>query len=208
MELDEIQKVWDQQNEKPVFSINDPGLHIATNQQRQKGIRGLYLDIIIGMSFFLGCLAFMLFNLYFKDIYSPWDIVGWVTGVLVIFSYSIIKFLKHKKFINSQRSMTHSMREELEYGIRQLNYTFKGMNIRLFIFENSLLLAGFSLVVWEGGRSNGDPCPWEMLTVTLLIMVIVDIIGYFLLRRVRNKHLIPCREVFESVLAYLEDESE
>jgi hypothetical protein len=208
MELDEMKKVWDQQNEKPVFSINDPGLHIVLNQGRQKGIRGLYLDIIIGMSIFLGCLAFMLFNLYFKDTYSPWDVVGWVTGVLTIFSYFIIKFLKHKKFINSQRTVTHSMREELEYSIRQLNYIWRGMHIRLFLFENSLLLVGISLVVWESGRSNGDPCPWEMVAVTLLIIVIADIILYFLLCRVRDNRLIPCRKVFESVLAYLTDESE
>jgi MFS family permease len=208
MELDEIKKVWDQQNEKPVFSINNPGLHIALNQQRQKGIRGLYLEIIFGMSIFLGCLAFMLFNLYYKDIFSPWDIVGWITGVLAIFSFFIIKFLKHKKFINSQRAVTHSLREELEYDISQLNYTFKGMNIRLFILENSLLLAGLSLIIWESGRSNGDPCPWKLVILTLLIVAIVDIILYFLIRRVRDNHLIPRRKALESVLAYLEDESE
>ena len=208
MELDEMKKVWEQQTEKPLFSINSPGLHIVLNQQRQKGIRGLYLDILLAMSIFLGCLAFMLFNLYFKDIFSPWDIVGWIAGVMTIFSYFIIKFLRHKKFIKSQHAVTFSMREGLKYRIKQLNYTFKGMNIRFFIFENSLLLAGFSLVVWESGRSNGDTCPWEMVAVTLLIFTLVDIIYYFLLRRVRVNHLIPSRKVFESALAYLEDESE
>ena len=208
MELDEMKKVWNQQNEKPVFSINNPGLHIALNQQRQKGIRGLHLEVIFAMSWFLGCLAFMLFNLYYKDIFSSWDIVGWITGVFAIFSFFIIKFLKYKKMINSQRAVTHSLREELEYDIRQLNYTYKWMNIRLFIFENSLLLAGVSLVVWESERSYGDPCPWEMVAVTLLILAIADIILYFLLRRVRNKHLIPRRKMLESVLAYLENESE
>ena len=71
MQLEELQAIWETQTERPVFMVNDFGLHLALYQVRERARRRLfwggYFISYIGSLVGIVVLLVLFVAFYFKD---------------------------------------------------------------------------------------------------------------------------------------------
>jgi hypothetical protein len=152
MEFEEMKKIWDAQNNEPMYSINEKALHnrILTKRNQAHHITrisellGIFVNFGAGL-FILGMNAFGTSESVFMYILSAWMLC---TGLYMLFS----RFRR----IQGDKKFDRSMMGDLDYAISMATYQVRFSQLgRWNILPMAVLVI---LGLWEGGKS-----PWWML---------------------------------------------
>ena len=160
MEFEEMKKVWDAQNNEPIYGINEKALHnriLKKKNQAQHTTNLSELFSIIAYTF-SGCFIIALnlmnkSNNVFMYILSAW--------ILCMALYSLVSRMRR---VNRGQQFDRSMRGDLEYAISMATYQVRFSRLaRWSILPMGLFIL---LAVWDSGKST-----W--LLVGILIFLIL-----------------------------------
>ena len=172
MQLEELQAIWETQTERPVFSVNDFGLHLALYQVRERARRRLFwggyfigfVCSLLGLVVLL--VLFVVF--YFKDPandfpMNAWDGLAFLVAAIAIVLCASSMYTSRRKHEKDQSVFAPSLRQEIERGIAQIDFEISTDTSGMAWRNAALVSLAAILMGWEAGRLNGDPLPWEVL---------------------------------------------
>ena len=131
MQLEELQAIWETQTERPVFTVNDFGLHFALYQVRERARRrlfwGAYFIGFVGSLVGLVILFVMFFLFYFKDpvdgvLMNAWDDLAFLVAAIAILLCASSMYMSRRKHEKDQCVFAPSLRQEIERGIAQIDH--------------------------------------------------------------------------------------
>jgi hypothetical protein len=172
MQLEELQVIWETQTERPAFSVNDFGLHLALYQVRERARRrlfwGCYFPGFVGSLVGLVILLALFVAFYFKDAgndfpMNVWDYLAFLVAALAIVLCASSMYLSRRKHEKDQSVFAPSLRQEIERGIAQIDFEIFTDTSGIAWRNGALGSLAAILMGWEAGRLNGDPLPWEIL---------------------------------------------
>jgi hypothetical protein len=218
MRFENLQAIWDTQNEQPVFAMKDARLLLALYQQREQSRRRLWwtqFAPMYGVS--LGMLAgtfFIFVAFYYKSLYiqkiardfpmSFWDYIVFGLAAGSLLAIVGLLYAERKKHERIQNVFAPSLREELDRGLAQLDFELSlystPWNVKMIGLTNAAAL----LFCWEVGRLNGDPVPWKLMLI-LLPCVVAGIASTSGIRKRKLKQVLPRRRALESMIAALDE---
>jgi len=183
MQLEELQAIWETQTERPVFSVNDFGLHLALYQVRERTRRrlfwgGYFPGFVCSLLGLAGLLVlFVVF--YVKDVKDPandfpmnaWDGLVFLVAAIAIVLGASSMVTRRRKHEKDQSVFAPSLRQEIERGIAQIDFETSTDASRMAWRYAALFCLAVTLFCWEAGRLNGDPLPWEVLWITVPLVV-------------------------------------
>lgn len=178
MEFEDLQAIWDTQNDRPVFSINDSRLAVGLYQQRDQSRRRLFrllfapaYGIALSITVALG-LTFLVF--LFKTVtemrltdplMSIWDGAALAAAVGAALAVVVPMYRQRREHEGTQNVFAPSLRQELERGISQLDFELGCASWAWRV--PALVSLGTCVLSWELGRLNGQAPPWTLLAVVL-----------------------------------------
>lgn len=180
MQFEDLQAIWDTQNDQPVFSINDSRLAVGLYQQREQSRRrllreqfapayvmALLMTVALGLTF----LSFFVKTVTKMRLTDPqmsiWDGAALVAGVAAALAVVVPMYRERRKHEGTQNVFAPSLREELERGISQLDFELSFYSKSRVWNVPAVLSLGTSVFLWEVARLNGESAPWTMLAVAL-----------------------------------------
>ncbi len=181
MEFENLQAIWDTQNDKPVFALQDARLLVALYQQREHSRRRilhwsfapLYVAALVMLAI-IGSLVATFRNIaslmrrYPRFTHngfgiSAWDYVGLAVAAGALLALVVSLYLERKKHERTQEIFAPSLREELDRGIAQLDFAM-GLDRPPRILRILTLVAiAVVMIGWEAQRAGGNPRPWWSL---------------------------------------------
>lgn len=216
MELEELQAIWETQTERPVFSVNDFGLHLALYQVRERSRRRLYW----GSSFpgfvcsLLGLVGLLLLFVvfYFKDVkdaandfpMNAWDGLAFLVAAIALVHCASSLYVSRRKHEKDQSVFAPSLRQEIERGIAQIDFEISTDTSRIAWRYAALICLAAILMSWEVGRLNGDPLPWNVLWPTVP-MVVVTLVALVPASRQALKQGLRRKQALEGLRAKLDE---
>jgi hypothetical protein len=173
MQLEELQAIWETQTERPVFSVNDFGLHLALYQVRERARRrlfwgGYFIGFVCSLLGLVILLALFV-AFYFKDPandfpMNAWDGLAFLVAAIAIVLSASSMYTSRRKHEKDQSVFAPSLRQEIERGIAQIDFeTSTGTVVWRYV---ALFYLAAILFCWEVGRLNGNPLPWNVLWMT------------------------------------------
>ena len=220
MEFESLRAIWNTQNERPVFSLNDSRLAVALYQQREQSRRRLFRQqwgLVFGPALVLALFNALLFlgsilkNVVYKirvgerdPGMSVFDGVALAGAAGVGVAIAVWSYRQHKKHELTQDLFAPSLREELEQGIAQLDFElnlYSGPRVTKLVL--ALSFQG-TVLLWEVGRVLGDPAPWYMLAIAVALCS-SNQVNLTLKKKVRQR-MVERRRALESMLAQLKKE--
>ena len=184
MQYDELQAIWETQRQRPVFAVNDFGLHMELYRTRERARRRLFWgDVAL-----LACSPFLLFFLavpvlqFFlqrpAEQFPPdelpmnlWDVLACLVGIVLVVLAVWSMYTNRRKHEKRQRVFAPSLRQEIELGIAQLDFEMSmvtsGLALRIAVAFNLAMI----VLCWEVGRLNDKPLPWDLLLITVPFLV-------------------------------------
>jgi hypothetical protein len=172
MQLEELQAIWETQTERPGFSVNDFGLHLALYQVRERARRRLfwggYFVSFVGSLVGVVILLMLFVAFYFKDPandfpMNAWDGLAFLIAAIAIVLLASSMYASRRKHEKDQRLFAPSLRQEIQRGIAQIDHEIF-MDTGGIAWRNAALCSLAAILMgWEAGRLNGDPWPWEIL---------------------------------------------
>ena len=160
MEFEEMKKVWDAQNNEPIYGINEKALHnriLKKKNQAQHTTNLSELFSIIAYTF-SGCFIIALnlmnkSNNVFMYILSAW--------ILCMALYSLVSRMRR---VNRGQQFDRSMRGDLEYAISMATYQVHFSRLaRWSILPMGLLIL---LAVWDSGKST-----WLLVGIVIFLVL-------------------------------------
>ena len=131
MEFEDLQMIWDTQNDRPVFSMNDSRLAVGLYQQREHSRRRLFRIGFAPVYFsmlFLAAISAVLFALFFfKTAYkirltdpqmSVWDGLALVIAMGAAIAVMVVMYAERRKHERTQNVFAPTLQEELSTGLR------------------------------------------------------------------------------------------
>jgi hypothetical protein len=213
MQLEELQAIWETQTERPVFTVNDFGLHFALYQVRERARRRLfwgnffigYVGSLIGLVILL--LMFVVF--YFKDPaddfpMNAWDYLAFLVAAIAIVLCASSWYMSRRKHEKDQSVFAPSLRQEIERGIAQIDFEIFTDTSGLAWRNAALASLAAILLGWEAGRLNGDPLPWEILWM-IGGLVVATFVALVPASRQAVKEGLRRKRVLEGLLAKLDE---
>jgi drug/metabolite transporter (DMT)-like permease len=180
MEFEELQAIWDTQNERPAFSMDDSRLAVGLYQQREQSRRRLFREQFGPVYFgalFIAAVSVCVFLAFFAKtisgmaptdpLMSVWDGAALAGAVGAAFYVVVSLFARRKRHERTQNVFAPSLREELERGISQIDFELSLYSTPRVVKMAVLLSVATTVFMWEAGRLNGDPTPWMMLVYAL-----------------------------------------
>ena len=146
MEFDEMKKIWDAQNNQPLYVIDEQALHNRI-QSKMKGIRHLtnVSDWVLIMIYFGTGVV-----LSGRNPFKPgMNIFMWV-GALWMFATVVYLVVGYFRRIKASRRFDRSMRGDLDHAI-----SLAGYQVRMTQFIRwNLIPMGLIMIFsgWEGGK--------------------------------------------------------
>ena len=130
MDFEDLKIVWESQNEKPLFAINEDGLHSILRRKSRRFKRSIFWRDLreIGIS-----LAMFLILLYLgsipdyglaKDLVL-WEIVALFTAAGLWLFYALYILVHRKRQESRERQYTSSLRGDLDREIAQTEYQIR-----------------------------------------------------------------------------------
>ena len=180
MQFEDLQAIWDTQNDRPVFSMNDSRLAVGLYQQREQSRRRLFRELfapayVIALSITVALgLTFLVF--FVKTVtkmrltdpqMSIWDGAALVAGVGAALAVVARMYRERRKHEGAQNVFAPSLREELERGISQLDFELSFYSTSRVWNVPALVSLATSVLLCELGRLNGESTPWTMLALAL-----------------------------------------
>ena len=180
MQFEDLQAIWDTQNDRPVFSMNDSRLAVGLYQQREQSRRrlfrelfapayviALFITVALGLTF----LVFFVKTVTKMRLTDPqmsiWDGAALVAGVGAALAVVARMYRERRKHEGAQNVFAPSLREELERGISQLDFELSFYSTSRVWNVPALVSLATSVLLCELGRLNGESTPWTMLAVAL-----------------------------------------
>jgi hypothetical protein len=212
MQLEELQAIWETQTERPVFSINDFGLNLALYQIRERARRQLFWGYFVGFVCSLLGLAGLL--LLFVVFYSrnpandfpmnAWDGLAFLVAAIALVLSASSMVASHRKHEKEQSVFAPSLRQEIERGIAQIDFEISTDSSRMAWRNAALICLAVTLMCWEVGRLNGDRQPWNVLWMTVPLMVVM-LVALVPTSRQAMKEGLRRKQVLEGLLAKLDE---
>jgi hypothetical protein len=213
MQLEELQAIWETQTERPVFSVNDFGLHLALYQARERARRRLfwggYFFGFVGTLLGLVILLVMFVLFYFKDLVddfpmNAWDGLAFFVAAVAISLCTLSMYTSRRKHEKAQSVFAPSLRQEIERGIAQIDFEIF-TDTSGFAWRNAALVGLAAILIgWEAGRLKGDPLPWEVLWMTVAL-VVATFVALVPASRQTVKQGLRRKRVLEGLLAKLDE---
>ncbi len=217
MQFEDLQAIWDTQNDRPVFSMNDSRLAVGLYQQREQSRRRLFRElfapayvIALAITVALG-LTFLVF--FVKTVtklrltdpqMSIWDGAALVAGVGAALAVVARMYRERRKHEGAQNVFAPSLREELERGISQLDFELSFYGTFRVWKVPALVSLATSVLLCELGRLNGESTPWTMLAVALAGVVLSVWAGLVANKKVVER-IEQRKRALESMRAALEE---
>jgi hypothetical protein len=182
MEFENLQAIWDTQNEKPVFAMQDARLLVALYQQREqsrkRAFRLHFAPMYVAVLAMLAAIWSLIVT--FRNIdslmhrfrgkfrhngfaLSAWDYAGLAVAAGAMLALVVPLYRERKKHERTQRIFAPTLREELDRGIAQLDFTIRLDRPLRIIRLITLLSIAVVAISWESGRAAGNPRPWWSL---------------------------------------------
>jgi hypothetical protein len=216
MQYEELQAIWETQTKRPVFAVNEFGLHMELYRTRDRARRqlfwgGYFPGFVCSLLGLVGLLVlFVVF--YFKDVkdaandfpMNVWDgLVFLVAGSALVLGASSM-FTRRRKHEQEQSVFAPSLRQEIERGIAQIDFETSTDASRMVLRYVALFWLAAILFCWEVGRLNGNPLPWKVLWMTVP-MVVVTIMALVPASRQAMKEGLRRKRALEGLLAKLNE---
>jgi hypothetical protein len=213
MELEELQAIWETQTERPVFSVNEFGLHLALYQVRERARRrlfwGCYFPGFVGSLVGLVILLALFVAFYLKDPANDFPMNAWdglaflVAGSAIVLCASSM-YLSRRKHEKDQSVFAPSLRQEIERGIGQIDFEIFTDTSGMAWRNAALGCLAAILMGWEAGRLNGDPLPWEVLWM-IGGVVVATFVALVPAGRQAKKEGLRRKQALEELLAKLDE---
>lgn len=145
MEFEELQQIWDSQNNQPLYAINEAALHnrILAKRRQSRHIANISELLLIIVNAGAGGLTLGIFR-QDRNIFM-WIMAAWMLGSAL---YVLISRIRRMK---SNKNFDRSMRNDLSDAISVATY-----QVRLSrIMRWNMLPIGILILLgaWEGGKS-------------------------------------------------------
>jgi len=147
MEFDEMKKIWDSQNNEPIYGINEKALHnrILSKKKQAHHITNISELLWIVVNIGAGCLIFGMS--FFKQ---SENIFMYLLSVWMVGS-ALYMLISRTRRIKSNNQFDRSMRGDLDQAISVATYQVRFSNLgRWNILPMGILII---LGVWSGGNS-------------------------------------------------------
>lgn len=177
MQYEELQAIWETQKQRPVFAVNEFGLHMELNRTRARTRRRhFWVDVfplfVIAPVLFLALSvpALQFFLQGPPERLAPgevpmtvWDMLACLVGI-ACFVYALWSMESNRRRNEKQQKIfAPSLRQEIDLGLAQVDFdmsrTTSGREWRV----GSACIAAAVILAWEFGRLNDNPLPWSML---------------------------------------------
>ena len=190
MEFENLQAIWDTQNDKPVFAMQDARLLVALYQQRERSRQRAFRIHFAPM--YVAALAMLASIWYsiatFRNIDSlmrrfkgkfthngfglgAWDYAGLAVAAAAILALVVPLYLERKKHERAQQIFAPTLRDELDRGLAQLDFTIRldrpSRVLRILI----LLSIAVVMINWEAQRASGNLRPWWTLLWVVGVLI-------------------------------------
>jgi len=219
MEFENLQAIWDTQNDKPVFAMQDARLLVALYQQREHQRRRLFKQHfmpmyivapigLVGVGFVF--LAFFMKSIYIKKIardfpMSAWDYAAFAVAAGALVAMVVPMYIERKRHERTQQVFAPSLREELDRGMAQLDFEVGLHSTSRMARFYGLFTIAVVLFVWEVGRLNGNPTSWGLVWMTVPSMIAASWAS-FAAKKAMVEKLLPRKRALESMRAALEED--
>ena len=225
MEFEDLQAIWDTQNDKPVFAMQDARLLVALYQQREESRRRAFrlhfAPMYVAALAMLAAIGSLIAN--FRNIDSlmrrfkgrfthngfgmpAWDYVGLAVAAAAMLALVVPLYLERKKHERTQQIFAPSLREELDRGIAQLDFEM-GLHSNPRVIRILTLLSIAAVIInWEEGRMAGDPTPWGLALFALFFWFLGARAG-FAARKKTMERAHARRRALESMRAALDEDT-
>ena len=160
MEFEDIQVVWNSQHDKPLYGVDEVGLHKILRSKSQRFRRLIYWQRLqtYGSSLLvLVLIAAVLLVNYFgllgkvgsSRALAGWEIVALLVAMVAWLQFSLSVYFGQKQQKNRERSDTQSLLEDLDREIKHTTYQIRTRKNLLMGFIPPYIGAGlFMLVVF------------------------------------------------------------
>ncbi len=177
MQYEELQAIWATQEQRPVFSVNEFGLHMELNRTRARARRRhFWVDIfplyVIAPVFFLllAAPALKFFLQGAPNRFGPddlpltvWDVLACLAGV-ALWVYGIwLMETNRRRSEQHQKVFAPSLRQEIELGIAQVDFDMSRVTSGREWRVGTVCILCAVILAWEFGRLNDNPLPWKTL---------------------------------------------
>jgi len=219
MEFEDLQAIWNTQNDRPVFSINDSRLAVGLYQQREQSrrrlFRGQFIPFYFTALFIAAGSAFMFLAFFAKTIskmrltdpqMSVWDGVALAIAMGAAMAVAASMYIQRRKHERTQNVFAPSLREELERGISQLDFELSLYSTSRVVRILTALSIGMTVLMWEVGRLNGESTPWMMLAYAAICMYPGNWYGFALKRKIVER-VMQRKRALETMLATLDEDA-
>jgi hypothetical protein len=225
MEFESLQAIWDTQNDKPVFAMQDARLLVALYQQRERRRRRafklhfapMYVAALVMLAV-LGAVFATFLNVAslmrrYKGRFthngfgmSAWDYAGFAVAAGALLAIVVPMYLERKKHERAQEIFAPSLREELDRGLAQLDFAMGLDSTPRVVRILTLLSIAVVIIGWEAGRAAGNPTPWWSGLGALWVFL-PGCVG-FALRKITTERRLARRRALESMRAALDEDTE
>jgi hypothetical protein len=178
MEFENLQAIWDTQNEKPVFAMQDARLLVALYQQRERSrqrafrihFAPMYGAALVVLAVIGSLIATFrniasLMRRYSRFTHngfgiSAWDYAGLAVAAGALLALVVPLYRERKRHERTQEIFAPTLREELDRGIAQLDFAMSLDRAPRMLRILTLLSIAVVMISWESGRAAGNPRPW------------------------------------------------
>ncbi len=143
MEFDELKKIWDTQNNEPLYVINEEALHNRVRAKKNAAAKKAnWMEVIlIGANLLAGTM--LLWAVLFKGKEQETFIYIMMPLMLLVPFFLIYKRMKRKK---SENNYAHTMLGDIEHALSNAAYTVTLSRTSQFYFFGIALLTMLSLI--------------------------------------------------------------
>lgn len=191
MKFEDLQAIWDTQNDRPVFALKDARLAVALYQQRERSRRRVFwkqfAPVYVAAPAMAALAAFLVVAFFYKTRFginagdpraSVWDGAAGVVAVGAMLATVALMYAERRKHERTQNVFAPSLREELDRGIAQLDFELGLRSTPRMLRSHGLVSIGAMLSVWESGRLNGVPAPWALSALAAFLVVVAGWIDF------------------------------
>jgi hypothetical protein len=217
MEFENLQAIWDTQNDKPVFAMQDARLLVALYQQRERSRRRIFKSqfapMYVTALLMFAVLGVLFVTFLFKRRFphhgfpmSAWDYAGFAVAAGAILAIVVPMYFERKRHERAQEIFAPSLREELDRGIAQLDFEMGLHSNPRVLRILTLLLIAAVILSWEEGRTGGNPTPWGLTLLTLFCLFLGGRAGFAARKKVMER-VLARRRALESMRAALDEDT-
>jgi len=132
------------------------------------------------------------------------DYTAFAIASVSLLALAAILYMERKKHEQTQNVFAPSLREELDRGVVLLDFQLNLLSAPRLLKIHGLLYIAVLLIVWEVGRLNGEPAPWNMMFINVLCMAATTLLSLIAKKQSEEK-MLPRRRALESMRAALDE---